>query len=102
MKRLRLSKEEKELLTSVERDEWESVENLEGEIKAAQQAARNTLRQDKKVNIRLSAKDLEEFQTLAAETGIPYQILMSSILHKYVAGRLVERAGEQKDARAVS
>lgn len=102
MKRLRLSKEEKELLASVERGEWKSVENLEREINAAQEAARNTLKQDRKVNLKLSAKDFEEFQTLATEAGVPYQILMSSVLHKYVSGRLVEWTREQQDTGAGS
>ena len=45
------------------------------------------------MNIRLSAKDLEEIKIRAIEEGIPYQTLMGSILHKYVSGRLVEKSG---------
>jgi predicted DNA binding CopG/RHH family protein len=43
------------------------------------------------VNIRISAKDLEALQKRALEEGLPYQTLIASLLHKYVAGRLVER-----------
>jgi predicted DNA binding CopG/RHH family protein len=43
------------------------------------------------VNIRISHKDLEALQKRALEEGIPYQTLLASILHKYAAGRLVEK-----------
>jgi len=46
--------------------------------------------QDKRVNIRMTEKDLVHFQKKAVEEGLPYQTLISSILHKYVNGRLVE------------
>jgi len=42
------------------------------------------------VNIRLSSKDLEAIQKRALEEGLPYQTLISSLLHKYAAGRLKE------------
>ena len=53
--------------------------------------ARSTLSKDQRVNIRLSAKDLEDIKIRAMEEGIPYQTLMGSILHKYVSGKLVEK-----------
>jgi predicted DNA binding CopG/RHH family protein len=43
------------------------------------------------VNIRLAGRDLEAIQKRALLEGIPYQTLIASILHKYAAGRLVER-----------
>lgn len=49
------------------------------------------LTKDKRVNIRMSKRDLNAIQAKAAEEAIPYQTLMSSVLHKYVTGRLVER-----------
>ena len=91
MKKMKLDKEEQKLLDSVERGEWKSVKNLGSEIKRHQQYARNTLKKDRRVNIRISTKDLEEIQTLAGADGIPYQTLMSSVLHRFVNGRLVER-----------
>ena len=56
-----------------------------------QEYARNSLKKDKRVNIRISSKDLEALQTRAIEDGIPYQTLMSSILHRYITGRLVDK-----------
>ena len=49
-----------------------------------------SLAKDKRVNIRISSRDLNDIQAKAAEEAIPYQTLMSSVLHKYVTGRLVE------------
>jgi hypothetical protein len=41
--------------------------------------------------IRISSKDLEGLQALAVEHGIPYQTLMSSILHRYVNGSIMDK-----------
>ena len=91
MKKIKLDKEEKNILDSFERGEWHSVKNLKKEIEKHQQYARATLSKDKRINIRISSKDLEEIQAIAVEDGIPYQTLISSILHRYVNGRLVEK-----------
>lgn len=91
MKKVKLDREEQEVLDSVERGEWKSVKNLGSEIKRHRQYARNTLKKDRRVNIRISTKDLEEIQTIAVADGIPYQTLMSSILHRFVNGRLIEK-----------
>ncbi len=53
--------------------------------------AKATFRKDRRINIRISTKDLEALQKRALEEGIPYQTLVSSVLHKYVSGRLGER-----------
>jgi len=57
--------------------------------------AEKTLSKNKRVNIRLSEKDLEEIKIRALEEGIPYQTLMGSVLHKYLSGRLVEKTIER-------
>ena len=88
----KLSKEEKELLASYERGEWRSVKNLKSEMNRYRTIARATLRKDKRVNIRLSSQDLEGLQKKAIEDGIPYQTLMASVIHRYVSGRLLEKA----------
>jgi len=93
MKSYKLDTEEQELFDSLENDEWESISNLEDEIKAHQNIAKNTLRKDKRINIRLSTNDLEALKTNAVELGLPYQTLVSSILHQYASGRLVQKTG---------
>ena len=86
-----LNQEEKELLESYERDEWQSVSDLESESERYRKYARATFKKDKRVNIRMSQKDLVAVQKKALEEGIPYQTLLSSIIHKYVSGRLTEK-----------
>tara|TARA_B100000315_G_scaffold107891_1_gene99002 strand:+ start:1025 stop:1300 length:276 start_codon:yes stop_codon:yes gene_type:complete len=90
---VRLDREEQELLGSFERDEWRSVTGREAEIERYRQYARATFKKDMRVNIRISRKDLEALQKRALEEGIPYQIFMGTVLHKYVSGRLVEKGG---------
>ncbi len=88
---MKLTKEEKDILESVENGEWETVPNFKQEAMRYQEAARATLRKDKRVNIRMTERDLVHFQKKAMEEGLPYQTLISSILHKYINGNLKEQ-----------
>lgn len=78
-------KYEKEILNSVENSEWKSVKDKNLRIKCYMQYAKETLKKDKRLNIRLSTHDLEGIQRLAIGEGIPYQTLITSIIHKYVS-----------------
>lgn len=91
MKNFNLDSEEIELLESLESDEWNSIDNLKNELEVHQNIAKSTLKKDKRVNLRMSSKDLEAIKTYAVEEGLPYQTLMSSVLHKFVTGRLIDR-----------
>jgi|PlaIllAssembly_1097288.scaffolds.fasta_scaffold520397_2 predicted DNA binding CopG/RHH family protein len=86
-----LDAEEKNILDSYERHEWKPVKNPTAEIKKLSEYAKNTLQKDKRINIRMSLKDLDQVQVIAAQEGIPYQTLISSIIHKYVSGYLFEK-----------
>jgi predicted DNA binding CopG/RHH family protein len=86
-----IDQEEKELMESIEHDEWQPVKNIAKERKKAMVAARNTLKKDKRINLRLSQKDYHQIQIKAVEEGIPYQTLISSIVHKYLNGSLTHR-----------
>ena len=81
----KLNTEEKELLDSYENDEWVSISE---DVNKYKTAAKNTFKKNKRVNIRISEVDLELLQERALIEGLPYQTLMSSVLHKYVTGRL--------------
>jgi len=81
-----------DILASYDSDEWQSVANLDDEIARYASSAAATLTKDKRINIRLSSRDLEDIQMRAAEEGLPYQTLIASIVHKYASGRLVETA----------
>ena len=87
MNQIRLDPAEKALLEAFDADAFESV--LTPERKASiQKAAEETFKKDKRINIRISSRDLRSLQRRALEEGIPYQTLVSSILHKYVSGAL--------------
>ncbi|EKJ86103.1 putative DNA binding CopG/RHH family protein [Leptospira meyeri] len=89
--KLKLTDEEKELELSFERNEWKSVSNKKSYLNKFKIAAKNTLAKDKRMNIRIAGKDIQLLKTKALEIGIPYQTLVSSILHQYVTGKLKEQ-----------
>ena len=88
---MKLTKEEKSILDSVERGEWKSTANFKREATRYREAAQATLRKDKRVNIRMTERDLVRIQKKAMDEGLPYQTLISSVLHKYINGRLEEK-----------
>ena len=83
-------KYETDILRSFEKGEWKPIKNLKKEMDRYREAAVETLLKNRRVNIRISAMDLEGLQAKAAAEGLPYQTLMASVLHKYVSGRLVD------------
>ena len=85
MSKLNLKKDEKDLLKGFESGEFKSTLSKKRRD-FLMSAAEETLRKDKRINIRISSRDLESIQRRALEEGIPYQTLVSSILHKYVSG----------------
>jgi predicted DNA binding CopG/RHH family protein len=89
---MKLTEEEKGILESVEAGEWRRAPKFKKDAEKYREYARATLRKDKRVNIRISERDLVHLQKKALEEGLPYQTLMSSVLHKYISGRLVEKA----------
>lgn len=88
---------ETEIVASFEKGEWKSISSLKEEVERIAASAVSTLAKDKRINIRLSSRDLEGLQMKAAEEGLPYQTLISSILHKYVSGRLVDSSVTDQD-----
>ena len=86
---MKLNKEEKLLLDSLERGEWKRTES-KSKLKKYRDAARQMMKKDARLNIRISLTDLKSLQKCAMKEGLPYQTFVSSLLHKYVSGRLVE------------
>jgi predicted DNA binding CopG/RHH family protein len=86
----KLTIEEKEILDSFEKDEWVPVADLSKRKKELVACARNTLRKDKRLNIRISERDLLELQRKAVNEGLPYQTYVSSIIHKFLNGSLID------------
>jgi len=82
---------EKDILESYENDEWQSSLDLKSDKKKYSQIARNTILKNKRINIRISERDLTKLKSKSVEEGMPYQTLVSSILHKYVSGKIIEQ-----------
>src|SRR5262245_48804269 len=100
---MKMDTEEKELLESVERGEWKSAKGGKRERARYSRYAKATFRKDRRLNIRLSTKDLEAIQKRALAEGLPYQTLISSVLHKYASVRLneLQRNGSPEVAKDV-
>lgn len=88
---LQLDEEEREILEAYESGKLVPAPDKEAVVARLYSYAEAAPRKERRVNIRLSSADLAALQNIALEDGIPYQTLMSSILHKYVTGRLIER-----------
>ena len=89
MKEIKLDQEEQEILDAYESGEFKSV-MTDKRKKSIELTATETFKKDKRINIRLSGRDLSAIQRRALEEGIPYQTLVSSILHKYISGSLYD------------
>lgn len=93
----KLDKEEKEILGAFDSGNLRRVSNAKNKIEEHKSIAAATFKKDARINIRLSSRDLRSLQARALKEGIPYQTLVSSVLHKFVDGQLVARnnqAGE--------
>lgn len=80
----------KNIIQSIEDGEWKSVSNFEELKKNLIAAASETALKNYRINVRISKRDVEALKTRALEEGIPYQTLVTSILHKYLTGKLTE------------
>lgn len=87
----KLDNEEKEILNDYENDEYVEISDMEKEIEKHTEYAKATFLKNKRINIRISQRDLEYIQRRALEEGIPYQTLIASLIHRYISGKLVEK-----------
>lgn len=88
----KLDDEEQEILTAYEDGKTTRVADTVNLLARHREYAEATFRKDARLNIRISSKDLRGLQRRALADGIPYQTLVASVLHKFVEGRLSERA----------
>ena len=82
-----LDKEERELSQSLAKEEWVS-DLTKNEKKQYEEYARYSLNKQKRINIRMSERDLKKIRAKALEEGIPYQSLISMLIHKYNEGKV--------------
>ncbi len=79
---------EEEILKSYENNEWESVKDFKRLKEEYEAYAKNAFKKNKRINIRISEKDLNRLKAKSLEEGVPYQTLVSSLIHKYVSGNI--------------
>ncbi len=95
MNRTKLDKEEQDILDAYDAGEFNS--DLTDQRRALlAEAAEATIKKDKRINIRISGQDLSAIQRKAIEQGIPYQTLVTSILHKYASGSLRDLTSQRE------
>lgn len=92
----RLNQHEKEIVEAFDRDELVLHDPTPALLARFAEAAENTVRKDRRINIRLSDHDLAGIQRKAAEQGIPYQSLISGLIHQFVEGQLAARMDSMK------
>ena len=87
---MKIDREEKNLLKSLDSEGWSSVKDIKFYKKHLKETAIKTMLKDSRMNIRISKRDLGRLKAKALEDGLPYQTLVSSIIHKYLTGKLKE------------
>lgn len=85
MKYYELDSEEKQILKDFEEGKYKSAKKAQLKRSELKKSASNTLSKSKNINIRLSQKDLLKLKSKAATEGIPYQTMVSSVLHRFVS-----------------
>jgi predicted DNA binding CopG/RHH family protein len=92
VKNFKLEAEERELLNSYERGEWQSMSALPEKLMQYQTHATAALEAEGLVSIILSKEDLKAVQQKATEAGVSYQTLIANIVHQFVSGHLMEKS----------
>lgn len=88
---MKYDQEEKEILDAYESGKMKLSKPSLKELEAIKAAAKNTFRKDKRITIRLYDHDFKGIQKKALQMGIPYQTLISGIIHRYIEGDLVSK-----------
>ncbi len=82
------TEEEKQILDSIEAGEWSSVVNMKDELVKAKKAALATTTKNKNINIRVTEADITKLKAKSVEVGIPYQTIVSALIHNYTTGKI--------------
>ena len=88
----KLDSEEKEILEAFDSGQLKKSRNAKKKIEEHKAIAEATFKKDARINIRLSSRDLRSLQAKAMMEGMPYQTFVSSLLHKYIDGQLVDKS----------
>lgn len=88
MKNIVLDEYEKEIEEAIEKGEYQSVENVEEEIKRYTSYFKNSVKKDKTITLRIAKQDLDAFQKKSEENGLPYQTLITAFIRQYITGKI--------------
>ena len=88
---MKLDKEETEILNAYDEGSLKLSTPSKAEKAKIKTTAENTFRKNRRVTIRLYDHDLKGIQKKAMGKGIPYQTLISGMIHQYIEGDLVEK-----------
>lgn len=91
---MKLDLQEREILDAYESGKMDPQTPSKALMSDLSQAAENTFKKDKRINIRLSRHDLSAIQRKALQQGIPYQTLISGLIHRYVEGDIQEKTAK--------
>ena len=89
---IKLDAEEKEILEAFDAGKLKKSKAVKKQIEQHKAIADATFKKDARINIRLSSRDLRSLQARALKEGMPYQTLVSSVLHKYIDGQLIDKS----------
>lgn len=90
---MKLDKEEKGILNAYDKSNLKTHSPSKKELNVIRDSANNTFKKDKRITLRLYGHDYKGIQKKAMEMGIPYQTLISGLIHSYVEGDLVLKSG---------
>ena len=89
---MKLNKKEQEIETLFERDKIKLAKPDRTLLRNLRSAAENTFKKDRRINIRLSERDMVGIQRVAAAKGMPYQSFISGLIHQYIEGDLIQKS----------
>lgn len=84
-----LDQEEQAILDAFESGKLKSIPHVDKERKRMQHMAKAHGVKNKRVSLRLTEWDFIKIQEEALKNGLPYQTLLSSIIHRYLTGQLL-------------
>ncbi|MCX7099924.1 MAG: hypothetical protein NTX38_00110 [Methylobacter sp.] len=84
----KLSAEGKAIIEYVESDHAFSIDNVENEKKRYTQLALSQMSKKKAISIRLLESDLERIKAKSLSQGLPYQTLISFLIHQYATDKI--------------
>ena len=84
-----LNKDEEEILQDYEKWEFEQINDYKSEKRLLMNAAKNTIKKTVPISIRLPVADIQKLKEKSIKNWVPYQTLISSLVHKYANWDLV-------------